>query len=358
MNRLRSTLLLALICCCSWPASADTITLADGSRLIGKVERMQDGKLTLATEFAGTLEIDAAAIQSIAIDESVNVQMDTGDRLVGPMEWKPTVEVAMVNTEMGGIPVKVKRIDSIWMVGQKSPDVLAMEAQIAEKEAELEAAQPKWGGTFEVGLLFKEGNTEKLEARAKVELRRKTNKDLLKFYASAQYAEENKRRDTHEVKAGMYYEYLLTERFFTFGRADIEYDEFENIDLRFSMAFGGGYYWIKAPDHELKTRLGVGYLHETYSTGLTRDTGQLDLGLEYRKDIAPWLQFTHATTYYPTFDSLRDYRLVSDTGLLIPLGDSKIWKLKLGALYEYKSIPSLGSEALDQTYYANILLEW
>ena len=88
-----------------------------------------------------------------------------------------------------------------------------------------------------------------------------------------------------------------------------------------------------------------------------RDAAQAELGLDYRVDIVPWLQFLHSTTYYPTFESLRDYRLVSDSAFLIPLGESDMWKLKLGAQYEYDPIPQPGLKRLDQTYYANIVLD-
>jgi hypothetical protein len=71
--------LVALAVC----ASADVVTLTDGSRVLGTVQRLQDGKLIMETQFAGTLEIDASLIETIATDAPVNVGVDTGDRLVG-----------------------------------------------------------------------------------------------------------------------------------------------------------------------------------------------------------------------------------------------------------------------------------
>lgn len=338
-------------------ARADVVTLADGSRLLGKVERMAEGKLTLVTEYAGTLEIDATKVVSIATDGPVTVGMDTGDRLIGPIEWSAEIERAVVQTEMGGVPVSVDRIDAIWPKGGKSPEVLAMEAQVARAREEYEAQRAKWSATFEAGLLYKDGNSEIFNVRGRAELRRASAKDLLKFYVSADYQESNKDRTAHEVKGGMHYEYLFTERWFAYVRADLEYDEFENLDFRFSTAGGPGYYWIKKPEHELKTRAGIGYLHELYRDGLTNDAAQAEVALDYRLDIAPWVQFLHSTAWYPTFESLRDYRVVSDSALLFPLGKSDVWKLKLGALYEYDAIPAEGRERLDQTYYANIVLD-
>lgn len=338
-------------------AGADVVVLTDGSRLLGTVERMGGGKLILATQFAGTIEIDSAMVTSIETDEPVNVGMASGDRLVGPIQWKHEIDRAVVETEMGGVPIAVERVEAIWPKDGKSPEVLAMEEQIAKVEKEAEAAQAKWAATFEAGLFFSEGNNNVFRASGKAEVRRTSLKDLLKFYLSAEYSEEDNVRSSHEVKAGAYYEYLFTTHWFGYGRMDLEYDEFENLDLRFSTAVGAGYYWIKKENHELKTRAGIGYLHESFMDETSRDAAQAELGLDYRVDLAPWVQFINSTTWYPTFDSLRDYRLVSDSAFLFPLNGSDMWKLKLGALYEYDPIPNPGFERLDQTYYANILLD-
>lgn len=338
-------------------APADVVVLQDGSRLLGTVKRWSDDKVILETKFAGTLEIDATMIASIETDERVNVGVDTGDRLVGKVEWRPELEKAVVETELGGVPLDVSRIEAIWPEDGKSPEVLALEAQIEKEREEAKAREAKWTASFELGILYKDGNTELLNVRGGGQVQRKSLKDLLRFYVSADYQEDDKQRTNHEVKGGAYYEYLFTERWFGYGRLDLEYDEFENLDLRLSTAVGAGYYWIKKDEAELKTRAGIGYLHETFRDGRVEDAVQADVGVEARFDITPWLQLTHATTWYPTFDGLDDYRLVSDTAFLIPFGGSDAWKLKLGALYEYDSIPDPGRERLDQTYYANIVLE-
>jgi putative salt-induced outer membrane protein YdiY len=338
-------------------ASADVVTLSDGSTLLGNVVELIDGKLILETQFAGTLEIDGSMISSIQTDQPVNVGMDSGDRLVGEIEWKPGLNRAVVQTEMGGVPVDVTRVTAIWPKDGKSPEVRAMEIQIAETKAEMERNQPKWTAILEAGLIYKEGNSDVLEGRARAELKRKSPVDLLRFYLSGEYAEENDERSAAEVKGGFYYEHDLFDNVFAYGRIDLEYDEFENLDLRVSTALGMGYYWIREEAHELKTRAGIGYLHEAYMDDRTEDTAEAEVALNYRVDLAPWLRFTEDAAWYPTFDSIDNYRLVSDSAFVIPLGDSDVWKLKLGALYEYKAQPAAGRERLDQTYYANILAE-
>jgi putative salt-induced outer membrane protein YdiY len=358
MNRLCSnTLAVLLVASAALSACGDVVTMTDGSRILGTVESMAGGKLILLTEFAGTLEIDATLVASIQVDRKVNVGMDTGDRLVGPIKWRSGLDRATVETEFGGVPVDVQRIDAIWPEGGKSPEMVAMEEQIAEAREEAEAAKGRWELTIEAGLNYEEGNSERFGARGRIEARRIWPRDLLKLFIAGDYAEEYKIRSTSEAMAGAYFEHMFTERVFGYARTEFEYDEFENLDLRASVGGGAGYYWIKKPEHELKTRAGLGYLHESFMDGYTRDSAEAELGLDYRLDVTPWMQFVHGMTYYPTFDGIDDYRLVSDSAFVIPLGKSDAWKLKLGALYEYKSQPPPDVDRLDQTYYANIVLE-
>lgn len=348
---------LALLVFQTASSPADVVTLSDGSRLVGTVERLGGGKVVLVTKYAGTLEIDAAQVTAIETEQRVNVDMTSGDRLVGKIEWSNAVEHPVVQTELGGIPITTDKIAAIWPEGGKSPEVLAVEEQLAKAQKEFEAAQAKWTAIFEASLFDTEGNSEVFRFHGRAEADRKSPKDLLKFYVSGDYSEENDKRSTSEVKGGAYYEYLFTERWFGYGSMELEYDEFENLELRTSVNVGAGYYWLKKEHHELKSRAGLGYIHENYMDGSTTSSAQAELGLDYRLDITPWLRFTSSDTWYPTFQSLRDYRLVSDNAFLIPLNGSDAWKLKLGALYEYDSTPQPGFKALDQTYMASIVLE-
>lgn len=344
---------LWLLCC--GVGRADVLTLVDGSRLVGKLDELRDGTLVITTDFAGKLEIDAAKVRSIATEKPVVVGLSTGDRLVGPIEWDREAENPVVHTGMGGIAISFDKIEAIWQTDGKSPEVVAMEVQMADERKIAEGKLGKWSATIEMGGRMREGNTETLNARARIELQHKSDLELLKFYLAGEYGEQNDQRDTAEAKLGAYYEHMIGRRFFGYTKSEAEYDEFENLDLRFTVSAGVGYYWIKQDHHELKTHAGPGYMHEAFMDDVTKDSVMLDIGLNYRLDLNNWLQFVHSTSYYPTCESVRDYRLVSDSALLIPLGNSDRWKIKLGALFEYDALPPAGVDRLDRTYYGNLV---
>ena len=333
---------------------ADTIVTSDGSRVVGEVLGLNDGKLTVATGFAGEILIDISEVVSISTDKPVNIEFDSGDKLFGKVSHGSGEDKPVMKTALGDVAVNPASMTAIWREGEQSPETVAARAEMERVKEEL---TPKWSLTLEAGGKATEGNTDTLEGRGKFELRRKTQDDLLKFYASADYSEQNDRRNRNEYKGGVFYERMLTERWNWYTRFEMEHDEFEILDLRSTVAAGAGYYWIKKSDHELATRAGVGYRHESYDNGETSDDGVLDFGLDYRLDIYTWAQFTHATTYSPSFDDFDDYRLTLDTAFAFPLANSDVWKLKLGMLNEYNSRPQPGLDRLDNTYYANVVLE-
>jgi putative salt-induced outer membrane protein YdiY len=335
-------------------ASGDTILLNDGSQLVGTIEQIHGGKLAIVTDFAGRLEIDASKMKSLTTDGNVHVELASGDQLVGPVQLAAEAEEMVVESAVGAISFSSGDIAALWAEGGEHPDFLVKKA---EMEAAVEAAKPKWSATLEAGGSRTEGNTDTLTGRGLFEVRRTTADDLLKFYLSADYGENNEVRNRNEYKGGILFESSLTERWYWYARTELEYDEFENIDLRATAAAGAGYYWLKKPDHELKTRAGGGYRHEAYDDGTSSDDAIVDLGLDYLLDIKTWTRFTHSTTYTPDIERWSNYRLSCDTAFAFPLANTDVWKLKIGMRNDYNSHPQPGLDRLDNTYYANIVLE-
>ena len=149
----------------------------------------------------------------------------------------------------------------------------------------------------------------------------------------------------------------INKKWFGFAKIELEYDKFENLDMRTTAAAGLGYFAIREKDQELKFRGGVGYQHESFRDGTSDDEAIIELGMDYRKELAPWLLFKHGTTYYPTFD-IGDYRIAMENAGEIPLGTGTKWKLKLGVRNHYNSEPQTGVDRLDTYYFANVVGEF
>ena len=360
---------LRIFCCVGFllasTVRADVVTTSDGSRLVGKVVRLHDGRLVLETSIAGTIELDALQITGMEIEGNVNLEFESGDRLVGTVGTTTKDNASLVKTAIGEIEVETGKVKSIWPEGEDSPEVVIVRKQAEEARAAYEkemderiaALTPKWSAALEAGILFTDGNTDRLEARGRFDLKRKTDEDLLHFYLAAEFGEQNDVRTENEYKGGIRYDRDLTERLSWFTRLELEFDEFEDLDLRATAATGFGYWLIKQDDHELKPRLGLGYRHESFDDGTSRDDAILEMGFDYRLDILTWAQFTHSTTWNPAWEDFADYRLYLDTAMLVPLKDDR-FSLKFGIRNEYNSRPVQGNERLDNTYYANLVFKF
>ncbi len=333
--------LCAVVAFAATAARADIIELTDGSRIVGTIELVHEGKATIATAFAGTLKIDVATIKSVSTDAKVNVGVTSGDVLVGPV--KPADGGGVVSSEKGEISFRVGELSAIWPEGTMSPEARAL--------------QPNWITTLEAGVISTEGNSDTLNANGRFDMRRKTSEDLLQFYASVQYSEQDDRRSKNEYIGGVYFERNLTKKLYWYARFELEHDEFEDLDIRATAAAGVGYYWVREDIREFKTRVGAGYRHESYDDGGTRNDPILDLGYDYRRQLASWAEYTHSLTYSPNIEDFAEYRLVGDMNLTFPIGSEDIWKFKIGFKKEYNSNPAPDRDRLDSTFYSNIVLE-
>ncbi len=331
---------------------ADAVYTVDGSKLVGRIEQMYKGKMTIDTKVAGKLVIDMSQIVAIEADQSITVEFESGNRLVGTIVVSPDQESATMHTALGDLPVEAKNMVSAWPEGKESP-------VLAEVKAEAEkvrlASIPKWTATLEGGGSRTDGNTDTLEGRGRLDVVRKTSEDLLNFYLAGKYSESDKLRISNEYYGGIKYENNITDRRFWYARIELEFDEFEDLDLRTTAAAGGGYYWMKDVPQTLKTLVGFGLRNESYNNGQTTSSAVIDFVVDYRQDLDDWAQFTHITRYSPDFQDTGDYRLDFDTALVFPLKKEE-WKLKLGMRNEYNSRPQPGLERLDNTFYANIVM--
>lgn len=352
--RTMSTLcIIATVATVAGEASADVVYLADGSRIVGRIVHSHEQVCVVETAFAGTLKIDQKLIKAISTDEAVVVEFESGDRLVGRVEHDEGAGTTTIHSAVGDVPVADAEVRMIWRDGEESP---ADAAEKVKMEEAIAAAQPKHSLKIEFGGRATEGNTDTMTASGRLDFQLATPKDLFKAFLSADYADTDDKRSRNEQRGGVSYEQKLTERMFWYMRFEAEHDEFENLDLRTTAAAGLGYYWIQRPEHELKTRTGLGYRHETYEDDTSRDEAVGDFGLDYRLDIAPAVQFVHATTWTPALEDFGDYRLELDTSLQFPLQVSDKLKLKVGMRNEYNSRPVDDREQLDNTYYMNFVL--
>ncbi len=333
--------------------AADSVTVNDGSVLVGAIEKVGDGKVVIVTQIVGRVELPLSLITSMATDGPFHITFASGDQLVGTIGPGTKANKLAVESALGNISVDSDRVEYLWPAGAEDPRIAAIRESA---RVEIEAAKPKWVVTLEGGASRSEGNTDTLDGHGRLDVRRTTLRDRTHFFLSGVYSEQDDQRTKNEYRGGMRFENDLTEKWYWYTGLALEFDEFEDLDQRATATVGVGRFLIKSEEHELKARAGLGYRHESYEGGRTENDPTLDLGFDWRLDIAQWARLTHSTTYSPAFEQFDNYRLDMDTALVLPLKDDRIdWKL--GMRNEYNSQPQPGFDRLDNTYYTSLVFK-
>jgi len=329
-------------------ARADKVYLTDGAILTGTVVRLADEVLTLQTDYADEVKLDAAKVVGITTNDALAAKLETGTTVAGRLVYDGDTKVQQVG--VGGaapLTTSVSLIEALWTPGTDSPLVAAL-------RAEIEAERGNWSFQLDAGVNGQTGNSETVNVNAALGIFYKTPRERFKIYARQRYARDDGERSTNEALGGAKLEVDITRRWFAFGGVELEYDEFEDLDLRATATAGVGYFAIRQEEQELKVRAGIGYKHESYDDGSSADDAIAEIGIAYFKQINDRLRFVHETTYLPTFTSVSDYRLVVENMLEVDLNHTKTIKLRTGVRNEYDSQPQPDVERLDTFYFMNV----
>lgn len=325
---------------CASSALADRIELTDGSVINGKLVSAEGGKFKFETAFAGTLEIAQATVKTFATDEAVNVGLEGGSTLLGTVS--PGGMGIQVASAHGQVSSTASGIKAVWRQGVDSPEVRARARH--------------WAYEASVGINGRTGGAEKFASALAFKATLESSQDKLIFNLQAEKAEDSGVETANRQLAGVDYSSFFSPKNVWYARTSVEKDAIKALDLRSSTAFGVGRKLIKRDQQDLEARVGLSYLYETYANGTKFDSPGLDLALIHS------YQFQHGKlantlTYTPTFEDWGNYRVHHESTFEMPITAS-LWKLKLGVMNDYTSLPQPGIGRLDTMYYTSLILSW
>lgn len=342
MRRVVGVMVLSVLAVVTARGAADEIRLQDGSLVRGTITGIADGKVTIATDFAGDVTIALDKVTGMVSDEAHDFRLDRGEVVSGRLD--------VVDGQQ-----RVTRDGTVWYV--TPPALVAMGAP-KKLLAAGEKPPANWKGRAEFGLKGESGNTDRLNVQGRVTTTRETEADRLTLYLRGEYETQEGNRTANEVIGGTRYERDLNDRLFAFARLELEYDEFEDLDLRSILSGGLGYFFIRSDRQELKGRAGLGYTHESFSDGTRTDNLVAEFGYDYRLDIRKWLRYTSDFTYYLPLTEVNDWRFTAENAGEIPIGDTEAWKLRFGVHNDYDNAPQPGVESLDTMYFTSLVYNW
>ena len=283
--------------------SADWIQLKSGEWLRGRLYGMQNRKLEFDSDELNDVNFDWKDVYQVIMPHAL---VSYGDR---DFAWGE-LHVDRENVNVAGYEwVSFPRYDLIGI------------APGTPRERDY------WSGKFDVGLNLRAGNTEQADLFTKAKLERRTPRTHLKLEYVGNFSEVEGVETVNNRRATEYFDIFLKRRLFL-RVPQFEYyrDPFQNIDSRFTVIGGAGYYLIDKPKTEWQIAGGPGYqgirydtvqpgqnkthstaafgIQSSFETDLTRRT---DLELDYQATVANQVSggITHHATVTLEIDLTR-----------------------------------------------------
>ena len=332
--------LITCLAAAAAPLFADTVDTKNGARIVGKITKIDDGAVVVATDYAGTITIKQSQVAAIATDAPIAVRLTSGTRVDGKVASAGGGQIQIVGAD-GAISTTVDKVAASWAAGAVDPLV-----------------DRHWTYEASVDVSGKTGNKEQIGTAGEVRAALKTHQDMLQFYSSYNRQVSDGAKSADQFKAGVDYQNNFKGRASWYARDEGGFDRVKDVELYNIAAVGLGFDLIKEPKRTLTGRTGLSFRYEGYRDPRTEDvkSAGLDLGLNSDMEFGNSRLVTRLT-YVPTFEDFGNYRLSHESYFQVPLAHPA-WKLRIGVANDYNSQPPRGVEKLDTAYFTRFVLNW
>lgn len=322
------------------PVFADQVVLKNGDRATGTIVKKDAKTLTIKTDHFGVVATPWEQIESITADKPINVVLQDGRTLRGTF------------TSAGG---KVEVVAESTRVTLAPSDISALR-DADEQNAYERLVRPGWldlwAGSGTVGFAGTAGNARTLTFSTGVNAARVTKTDKTSIYFNAIKASavvNGKSADTAQaVRGGVAYDHNVSPKLFTNVFNDYEYDRFQNLDLRFVLGGGLGFHAAKTEKSSLDLLAGFAFNHSSFSTPLTRNSGEFLWGDEYSLKVSSVTSLIQSFRMFNNLSDTGTYRVNFDIGASTKVSRWLTWNVSLSD--RYLSNPAPGRKTNDILY--------
>lgn len=220
------------------PKAKDWVRLTSGEWLRGEVKLMRDLKVSFDSEELDLLELDWEDISVVRSPLSHTYVFKGGDYVTGPA----LIQEGVLAVRVGEKSLEYPR-ESILSIIEGQPRELDY-----------------WSLKASLGAVARAGNTDQSDVNAYVLLRRDATRSRFNVDYRGNFGKLDGRQNINNHNASLNLTLFIYQNL-TLTPVDLEFfsDEFQNIDSRYTIAVGLGYYIFRKSEIEWNASLGFGY---------------------------------------------------------------------------------------------------
>ncbi len=333
-------LVLAATLLAGFPALADELIMKDGSRLLGKVVKEDEGgTLNFETSYAGTIKVKWSEISELIADEPIVVLLknretreltnakNTGAGVViadesGSTETLFPSEVAYVNPEP-------------WRLGKGM----------------------RWTGNVNVVLNYERGNSEKDEYGGDFSTSFRWRDDRLKFSGDIDRENSNDVLTDDDWRLNGRYDHFVSEKLYYGGILTMEHDRFADLRRRTTTGPMVGYEFYESTAMNLDVAAGPMYVKEDFYDASDRDYLSFGWLLNFDRFLIPdRMQFYHRHGALLEPGDTDNFVFDAWTGFRFPLYAGIVASTEV--LVEYDGGAQEGVDDTETTYNVKLGYQW
>jgi putative salt-induced outer membrane protein YdiY len=203
---------------------------------------------------------------------------------------------------------------------------------------------PKWDLSLGLGLTLTEGNTDSLLFSLIGRGDKKWDVHELHLGADLTYGETEDVKNSETARAFGQYNRLFTERWYGYARAEALHDDIADVDYRFTIGPGVGYYIIKQAQTSLSVEGGPAFVYEKQG-GNSTGYFTLRIAERFEHKFNERARIWQTLEFLPQVDELDNYIINAEVGVESALTQS--WALSVILQDTYDNQPAEGRQEND-----------
>lgn len=300
-------------------AQADQVTMKNGDRITGEIQRVWDNELIIEPEYDDDVKV-AINIEKVAYIESereFEIELNNGQEFVAKLPGPDEDGKQLIETD-----------------GVSRPFSLADLYELDEIDDYFD-----WDSRIDFNAAIDKGNTDKIDTKlfAETNLKLGDHRHIadLTFAREEQDGIRTKEQDLLRYN----YNWLFNDPWFFGAQFSFERDPIKDLDRRFILGATVGRDFLNTPDTMLSGQLGLGYLTEENTLGETQQSLVAIWALRYRQDVlTDDLEIYHDHSINSYVTGRRNTVIKTSTGARYEITD--LLYANIGIDYDYETEPA------------------
>jgi putative salt-induced outer membrane protein YdiY len=299
---------------------ADQITMKNGDRFSGAVIKLDGKNLVFKSDYAGNITVPWDEVAAVSSTQPLSITLQDGQLVVG-----------QVTTSDSRFVIQTRDAGTVT-ASRDTVQIVRSQAEQAEADR---FRNPRitdlWAGFLDFGYAATRGNSSTNNLNVSATATRATTRDKTEATFTSLYASNGTTGQSvvtaNAIRGGIAYSLNLSPRTFAFGALDLEYDQFQDLDLRFAPAGGFGYH-VAITKTALFDVFGGGSLNrEFFSSGLNRTSGEILAGEDLTYKLSAITSLHERLSLYPNISRLGEYRSNFDLSAATTLRKWLAWQI-------------------------------